>query len=117
MELICWIFPAFIARKIQNKRTKRDGKINDYTNDVLAWGCWVLVINCLTLVVLLYVLNMEGVLVDAFSSLSFSLKYMFISMIIATILPYILEIVLKYFEIKIEIEKTDDRYDNVQNKK
>ena len=46
---------------------------------------------------------------EAFSSLPFALKYLFIASIVAIIMPYIVEIVKKYINISVEIEKVKDR--------
>lgn len=109
MEWICWLFPACIAVIIIDKRKKTGEFVQSPVREIWSWGSWVVVINGITLFFIMYCLGQEGIMAEAFSSLPFALKYLFIASIVAIIMPYIVEIVKKYINISVEIEKVKDR--------
>ena len=107
MEWICWLFPACVAKTIVYKRSKAGKEELNSVKEICSWGCWVLGINILTMIIIMYCLGIGNVLLDAFSSLSFALKYLVIATVMAVILPYIIEILGKYISVSVEIDKAD----------
>ena len=108
MEWICWLFPACIAMGIEYKRNNNEISFCNPIKEFCVYGCWVVGINLLTLIIIMYCLGIGNILVDAFSSLSFAVKYMGIATMIAIIMPYIVEIMQKYFSISIQIDKIEE---------
>ena len=100
MEWICWLFPACVAMSIMYKRNKETEKKFHVIKELCDYGCWVIGINIITLIVI-HCLGVRNVLVEAFSSLSFALKYLVIATVIAGIVPYIKEL-MSNITIKIE---------------
>lgn len=107
MEWICWILPACISMKISNKRNKKENTNVNIISELCTWASWVIGINVLTLVVIMYVLGVKNIMVDAYASLSFALKYLLIAAVFAIILPYVIEVFRKYINVSVDIERID----------
>lgn len=106
MEWICLLFPACLAVKIRCERREELSK-ESVVMLILRWIEWVLLINILTMVSVLVAFGFSEVLTESFHSFSFSLKYMLVSILFSIVLPYVVEIKEKYFEISVKIEGVD----------
>lgn len=97
MRIIGLFSPALISIAI---RHSRNSKLTWQMPKVLIeYGICVLVNVWVTTVIITYVLNVSGVVVDALSSFPFFTKYTVIAVVAAVFVPYIQEMVNKYFQI------------------
>ena len=104
MNFVCIFLPALCAIGIELKRRSYDMKT---VQIVIRYGIWVLAINFMAMLCVVYVFGIEGVLTDAMDSFSFACKYIVISLILSIVLPYIIEILGKYLRISFEVTSKD----------
>lgn len=107
MEWICWLFPACMAMKIRYGRKKKEVLSKNILVEIFCWAEWVLIINILCMIIITYGMRIDNVLIDAFNSFSFSMKYLILAMVLAIVLPYVVEIIEKYIGITVTIEKNE----------
>lgn len=103
MILIGLFFPAMIAMAIRRKRNN-EAK-NDWFSGILEYGQTVLFCNLFTMIIITYVLKIDGVEITAFNSFSFFTKYVIIAIVYSALIPYLEEIIQKYFQVKFTVEK------------
>lgn len=99
MELVCLFLPACISMTIQKKRNTCSTSKEEFLEILFKYGCWVLIINLLTMGIITYFLGISGVVSDAFTSFPFAVKYLLIASGMSIVITYIHEIVKKYFSI------------------
>jgi hypothetical protein len=107
MLFVCVLLPACIAMGIQSKRISKT--YDSLFQELLVYGKWVLTINLLVMMIIKYVLRMDGVEQSAFTSFSFSIKYSVIAIVLAVVLPYMLEIWNKYVSITFTVGEDDEK--------
>ncbi len=108
MRFVCIFLPALCALGIQLKRG------SDELNGIgilIRYGIWVLFINLISMVSILFFLRTDGILEDAMTSFSFASKYIVISLILSLILPYIIEVFSKYVRISFEVNSNKNTED------
>ena len=105
MEWICWLFPACISKTIIYKRNKIKQENLCSIKELFGWASWVVMINSITLTIIMYYLGMNEIVVDTFSSIPFAFKYLLIATGFAIVLPYILEVLTKFINVSLEIDK------------
>lgn len=103
MEWICLLFPACIAMNIRRRRVTKV-KTADAFECIFRWAGWVIAINMLVMLVISYVLRIDGVIEEAFRSFGFFIKYIGIATVFALVLPYIVEVIEKYVEVSLKID-------------
>ena len=109
MIWICLLLPACFSMKIRYKRNGNRPFTENIFMELLSFGSWILVNNLLAMFVVEYVLGLEGVVADAMNSFGFALKYTIISLVIACVLPYVLEICEKYISISLTIGEEEEK--------
>lgn len=107
MELIALLFPAAISIYIRYNRTQKSYTFS--AKLLIDYMIWVICNVLLTFCTIIYVLGISEVDSSAFNSFPFYSKYLLIALLIAFITPYIVEIITKYFGIKMEIEKNEEK--------
>lgn len=100
MTIIGLFFPALISLKIALSRNS--GKTENVSQTITTYGIYVLINNWLAQVVITYILNVSDVTADAFNSFPFFIKYIVISAVISIVVPFVAELIGKYFKISIE---------------
>ena len=107
MEIIGLFAPAMISVWIKHRR-----------NEELTWhmpkllfeyGIYVWVNVFLSGCIITYVLGMSGVTYDALTSYSFFTKYTFIAVVMAVIVPYVEEIISKYFKVTLSVKEKEEK--------
>lgn len=73
------------------------------------YGLYVLINVFLTECTITYALGMSGVTSDALNSFSFFTKYILIAVIMAVMVPYVEEIVKKYFQVTLVVRTNDEK--------
>jgi len=104
MKYVCILLPAFIAVAVKNNR----GEKKDLLGTILSFGLWTLLLNLINMILITYVLRMDGVTADALESFSFAIKYIVVGSVMAFVLPYVFEIVSKYLHIDFKVEVADE---------
>lgn len=107
MELFCLLLPACVSMTIQYARDNNK-RTNTVLSEIFRFGCWVLGINLITMVLVTYFLGITGVVAEAFNSFSFAMKYTLIAVIVAFFMTYAVEITKKYFSISFSIGAKDE---------
>ena len=112
--LLLFLFPAGFALKIKDDLFSDDMKVKDY---VLTFMKYTFIINIIMFVILyLYNANKPFILSVSLEEISFILKYMLISFILAFIVPVVDEYLVKFISFKINIRKVSDK-DEKKNSK
>lgn len=109
MSILLLFFPGFITLNIRSKRTKKE-----YKDILKSYPLYTIFINFISLIIV-YLYNNRNInynLNECFNSISFALKYLMLSSIIAFFLPYIIEYITKNFNISMEIRKKNYVKDN-----
>jgi len=99
MIWICLLMPACFSVLIQYKRNENKSLTENAVVEIFRWGAWVLVDNLLTIFVILYLLGYGSLQTEVFESFAFAMKYAGISLVLACILPYVLEIISKFISV------------------
>ena len=107
MELICLFFPACVAMGIRCRRIEKL-QIVKIPELIFKWTGWVVIINLIVMGIITYIFGMDGIVSDAFNSFSFFMKYVLIAIAFSLFLPYLVEILEKYFEMSIKIGEQDE---------
>lgn len=107
MVYFCLLLPACVSMAIQYKRNNEKKK-NSVLAEIFGFGCWVLVINLITMAFITYFLGIEEIVADAFNSFSFAMKYTVIATMFAFVMTYVVEIVKKYFSISFTVGVKDE---------
>ncbi len=94
---------------------KRNQLSDNIMSNVFRYGSWVLGLNLLTLVLIVYGLHISGTEVYVFDSFPFVIKYVVIELVFAWIMPYIVESVRKYLSIAFEVEDKKSHEDKKDN--
>lgn len=105
MTIIALFFPAAVSVLIRYKRTKQ--QILFSAKLVLDYFLWLITNVLLTEGTIVYVFGISEAQSVYFESFPFFVKYVVIAMIFACVIPYIVEIIKKYFRIEMEITKNE----------
>ncbi len=100
MEIISLFFPSFISLRFSLDRD--NSKNQSVIQVIIKYGMYVLVNNWLAQVAVTYILNVSDVTADALNSFPFFIKYIVIASVIAIAIPFVEELVKKYFKISVE---------------
>ena len=107
MEIIGFFAPAMISMWIKHNRnadlTWSTPKI------VFEYGIYAWVNVFLSGCIITYVLGMDGVRSDALTSFPFFTKYTLIAVVMAVIVPYVEEIIRKYFKVTLTVRVKDEK--------
>lgn len=106
MSFIALFLPACISMVIRHKRSKKEGW--HMPEALLEYGILVLINVFLSTVIIVYGLRISEVNMEAFLSFPFFTKYLFISIFLACILPYVEEFIRKYINISFEVKRSDE---------
>ena len=111
MRYVCIFAPALCTVAIQLNRKCVSERIRDI---VIRYGIWVLMTNLITMSIINYIIGVHDVTADALDSFGFATKYMIISLFMALIMPYIVEVISKYINVsfKVETPKEKDEQDD-----
>lgn len=100
LEFICLFFPAFISILIEYNKKIEVKKL------VLLYFLYNSFINLISIVItIIYKKGVVSNISENFDVFNFCLRYLGISIIIAFVLPYLFEFIVKNFNCKIEIKK------------
>lgn len=108
MIALCLLLPACISMKIQIKRNGNKMLTDHILQELLRYGSWVLAVNFLTMFLTTYIIGREGDIEDYFCNFHFAVKYLAVSMLIAIITPYLLEIYHKYISVTFIVGERDE---------
>lgn len=106
MEIIALFFPAAISMIIRYRRSEKSFDLK--ARIIFDYMIWVIINVLLTACTIVYVFGLSEVNSESFCSFPFFTKYFIIAIIFAYIVPYVVEIITKYFEIKMEIIKNEE---------
>ena len=99
--IIIVLFPAFITLNILKKRTQKD-----YKDLLFEYPVYNIIINLVTMfLVYVYKRNQIISIIDNFNIMNFCLKYLLLAVIIAILIPYVKELIIKNINFKIEIRR------------
>ena len=101
MKYVCIFAPALCAVAIQLNRKSVSEKTMDI---VIRYGIWVLTINLIAMSMVNYIIGIHDVTADALDSFGFATKYMIISLLLALIIPYIVEVIGRFITVSFDIE-------------
>lgn len=113
MIVIGLFFPALITIGIRRRRNAGEGK--GFFPAFVEYGKAVLFCNLFTMIIITYILKIDGVEITAFHSFSFFTKYALIAVCYSAFLPYLEEIVKKCFQIKFTVEGKNKKGESNEN--
>lgn len=97
MPILLFLFPAVISVFIIKNRGKKE-----YKELLLIYPIYCIIINCLSLTIVQISHNGNALLLnDSINYVSFNIKYLVLSSLIAIIIPFIKEFI--YTNIKLEV--------------
>lgn len=99
MILLAILGPAFISVMIRYKQKK----YTELCEMVIEYGIYTLLITLFTQSLITYVLRISSVTQDALQSFPFFTKYVVFAIIIATVIPLIQALIVKYIKVSIEV--------------
>ena len=102
MYLICIFLPAIISMVIDQKIYSNKRSLRDF---VLVYCCYLFIICMLVNTIFLFIEDANFVYSTKLFTYSFCAKYMWISFIIAIILPYIIKCFKEAISINIEVRE------------
>lgn len=108
MIFLCVFLPACIAIGIQYRRNGNKSITDNAFIEGLRLGRWMFGLNLLSMSVIVFVLQIDGVLQETFYSFGFATKYMLISLFFAVSIPYLLEILKTYVSISFTVGEKDE---------
>ena len=108
MKWFCLLLPACVSMKIRYRRNGNKLQSDNMLVEIFRWGSWVLLDNLITIFTVLYLLGYGSLTIEVFDSFGFALKYAMISLFFACVIPYILEIIEKYFKISFTVGEAED---------
>ena len=108
MSSIALFMPAVISVEVWHRRNKGiEWKWYDYIKE---YAIALLINTFLAQAVITYLLGLDGVDITAFSTFPFFTKYVAIATVLAVLVPYIREIIGKYFSISFEVgDKSNEK--------
>ncbi|MDE5865159.1 MAG: hypothetical protein K2H31_00950 [Lachnospiraceae bacterium] len=112
MSFIALFLPACISIMIRHKRNKELKW--SLPESILEYAVLVMINVLISQCIVVYIFRISEVGMSSFHSFPFFTKYLAISMIIAWVMPYLVEIVRKYFEVSFSVEKTSDHRKNME---
>lgn len=112
MVLIAILGPACISILFRYRHKKHD----DMWKIVMEYGIYVLTIAFLTQSFITYVIGTDGVTQEALESFPFFTKYVFFSIIIALVLPFLQALIEKYIKITVEVGVYDRTEEDEEKK-
>lgn len=104
MILLAILGPAFISVWIRYKQKK----YSELCKMIIEYGIYTLMVTLFTQSSITYVLRVSGVTQDALESFPFFTKYVVIAVIIATVLPIVQALIVKYIKVSVEVEIYDE---------
>jgi hypothetical protein len=96
MWIIAVFIPGIISLRVVHRRSRSEWKFPDTLFDYLVW---TLVDTWLSTCVIVYAFGLNETVYTYLNSFSFFTKYVFVSAVIAFIIPYIKELVCRNIEI------------------
>ena len=101
MEMIGLFVPAMFSVWIKHKRNTE--LTWSMPKIVFEYGIYVFVNVFITTCIITYALGISGVTSDALTSFPFFTKYTLIASVMAILVPYVEEIVSKYFKVTLTV--------------
>lgn len=110
MSFIALFLPACISLMIRHKRNKElSWRIPE---SILEYAVCVIFNVLLSQCIIVYVLRIDAVDITAFRSFPFFTKYMVISLFVAWLMPYVVEIGHKYIKVSFSVDSRACECDN-----
>lgn len=111
MNYICLFFPSIISLKIYMSRNSISdlSRLQQLIWMIASFAVYVVVNNLFIMTLCNYVLGLRGITESDFSSFQFFIKYLLLEMVIAILLPFIHEILVRHFSISVEITERNDK--------
>lgn len=106
MIFVALLFPAAISILISYRHSNNPLKI--CVKSIFEYMVWTIINILLSTSTIVYILGISEVDSNAFNSFPFFTKYVIIALLFAVILPYIVEIIKKYFDIKMDIVENEE---------
>lgn len=106
MIFVALLFPAAISILISYRRSNNPLKF--CVKSIFEYMVWTIINILLSTSTIVYILGISEVDSNAFNSFPFFTKYVIIALLFAVILPYIVEIIKKYFDIKMDIVENEE---------
>jgi len=101
LAAIILLFPTFITLNILKRRTQKN-----YKDLLFDYPIYNIIINLITMIIVyLYKRNQIINVIENFNVMNFCIKYLVIAVIIAIIIPYVKELIIKNINLKIEIRR------------
>lgn len=101
LSAIILLFPAFITLNILKSRTPKN-----YKDLLFDYPIYNIIINLIAMIIVyIYKRNQIINVIENFNVMNFCIKYLVIAVIIAIIIPYVKELIIKNINLKIEIRR------------
>ncbi len=110
LEFICYFMPAFISINIHNnieKNTKLEKTIFYY-------GIYVVLNNLLSLFIL-QIKNINKPFEFSMINVNYCFKYLLVATLFSIVMPYLVRIIIKNIEIKVEVKENETKKQKKKN--
>ncbi len=107
MTIVGIFIPGMVSVWIKHKRNAEC--IWNTPKVLFEYGIYVLINVFLTGCMITYALGMPDVTSDALNSFPFFTKYILIAVVMAVLVPYVEEIIKKYFQITLVVRTNDEK--------
>lgn len=111
MKFIILFLPAVFAVDIQLRRNKEQITRENWGHILIRYAKWVVMLNIITAFSLRFLFSMEGMTEESLERMTVGFGYAAFSVIGALVLPYVVEVVRKYFSAELVIDKKENQND------
>lgn len=104
---LCLLLPACISMQVQIRRNGNKMLSNSILQELFRYGRWVLAINFMTMALIAYIIGRKDI-EEYLCNFHYAVKYLMVSMLIAFVVPYLLEIYHNYISITFSVGERDE---------
>ncbi len=104
---LCLLLPACISMQIQIRRNGNKMLSDNVLQELFRYGRWVLAVNFAAMGFMTYVAGRSD-MEEYLCNFHFAVKYLVLAMLIAFLLPYLLEIYHKYISITFTVGERNE---------
>lgn len=104
---VCLLLPACISMQIQIRRNGNKMLSDSVLQEIFRYGRWVLAVNLIAMGFTAYVAGRSD-MEEYLCHFHYAVKYMALSILIAFVLPYLLEIYHKYVSITFTVGERNE---------
>lgn len=104
---MCLLLPACISMHVQIRRNGNRMLSDNILQELFRYGRWVLAINFMAMGLISYAMG-RGDIEEYLCNFHYAVKYLLLSMLIAYIVPYLLEIYHKYISVTFSVGERNE---------